>query len=348
MADAHRHIDDTYARQDEIPWVEPRIIRELSRLKPWRSLFAIGVDWLIVLLCILVCVNISYWLYPLAFVIIGTRYHGLEAMMHEATHFRLHPNRKLNELIGELSVWPIGLSVYLYRHARHFSHHKHIGTIRDAHVPQSYRKYPDRFDIPMSPWRLLRHCVVVALKFPGEVWFGQGYRSAILLWRLSRKKAILWIGFQLSMILFVVVGTLLWGLSVLWIYLLFFVLPLMWLAVISRYLRLLTEHFGIPVAQEAVAGAGTRTVLVSWPVRVLLWPHKLNYHIEHHWYPSVPFYHLPALHWVLCDSDDIRKQMHITHGLKNLFRELTRARNTSAMQRDYSQNMWLTSTTKNH
>src|SRR5690606_5842731 len=116
MADAHRHIDDTYARQDEIPWVEPRIIRELSRLKPWRSLFAIGVDWLIVLLCILVCVNISYWLYPLAFVIIGTRYHGLEAMMHEATHFRLHPNRKLNELIGELSVWPIGLSVYLYRH----------------------------------------------------------------------------------------------------------------------------------------------------------------------------------------------------------------------------------------
>jgi fatty acid desaturase len=28
----------------------------------------------------------------------------------------------------------------------------------------------------------------------------------------------------------------------------------------------------------------------------LIFPHHVNYHIEHHLYASVPHYHLPALH----------------------------------------------------
>ena len=27
-----------------------------------------------------------------------------------------------------------------------------------------------------------------------------------------------------------------------------------------------------------------------------MFPHKVNYHIEHHLYPSVPFYNLPECH----------------------------------------------------
>jgi fatty acid desaturase len=33
--------------------------------------------------------------------------------------------------------------------------------------------------------------------------------------------------------------------------------------------------------------------------RVLLFPHHVNYHVEHHLYPAVPHYHLPALHLAL-------------------------------------------------
>ena len=33
--------------------------------------------------------------------------------------------------------------------------------------------------------------------------------------------------------------------------------------------------------------------------RALLFPHHVNYHLEHHLYPAVPHYHLPALHRML-------------------------------------------------
>jgi fatty acid desaturase len=33
--------------------------------------------------------------------------------------------------------------------------------------------------------------------------------------------------------------------------------------------------------------------------RFFLFPHHVGYHIEHHLYPAVPHYHLPALHAAL-------------------------------------------------
>lgn len=321
------HIDDAYFAQDKIPAIEPEIVKRLSRLKPWRSMFAIVLDWSVIVLCIVLCEMVSYWFYPLAFIIVGTRYHGLEAMMHDATHYRLHSNKTVNDVVGELSVWPMGLSVYLYRYLRHFSHHKSIGTLKDAHIFQSYKRYPERFDIPTSGWQLFKNCIVAALHFPDEVWVGQIYRSAKLFPAFSKKRGRVWIGLQLATFLFVVAGSFVWGFKVAAIYFLFFVLPLIWVAVFSRYLRLLTEHFGIPGAQsEPFPGSATRTVLVSWPIRVFFWPHHLNYHVEHHWYPSVPFYNLPELHRHLYASPAIRERMYITRGLKNLIAELTAKR----------------------
>jgi len=317
-------MDDIYFEHDTIPKIDTEVLKNLSRLKPWRSFLAIALDWVIVILCIVLCELVSYWFYPLAFVIVGSRFHGLEAMMHEATHFRLHPNKKINEFIGELMVWPIGLSLFLYRKIRHFAHHKNIGTVKDSHVFQSYQKESTRYDVPKPLPQLLSSCFSVASRFPIEVWLGQLYTTAILLPRFSKVLGILWIGFQMTIVALVVAGSFLLGPKVAWIYFLFFVLPLLWVALFSRYLRLLTEHFGIPVdRQHAIQGSETRTVLVSWPMRVIFWPHNLNYHVEHHWYPSVPFYNLPALHQELVASPQAKQRMHITRGMKTLLKELT-------------------------
>lgn len=317
-------MDDIYYAPERIPRIDKEVIRRLSRLNPWRSLSAIVFDWIIILTCIAACEYISYWLYPIAFVIVGSRFHGLEAMMHEATHYRLHPNRAVNEIIGELSVWPLGLSLYLYRNIRHFSHHKNIGTVRDSHLHLSYRKYAARFNVPKPISQLLKSCATVAISFPVEIWWGQLYTTARILPRFSKVRGLLWILFQLIVVASVTEGVILYGWHVLMVYILFFVLPLMWVAVFSRYLRLLTEHFGIPAAHNlSVTGGETRTALVRWPVRIIFWPHLLNYHLEHHWYPSVPFYNLPYLHRLLMSSPEARDQMHVTQGIGNLIRELT-------------------------
>ena len=38
------------------------------------------------------------------------------------------------------------------------------------------------------------------------------------------------------------------------------------------------------------------------PGRGLLFPHHVNYHLEHHLYPAVPHYHLPRLHRLLAEK----------------------------------------------
>ena len=181
MTFSRKDMNDLYFDQDKIPRIEPETLRQLSKLQPWRSFLAIALDWIVIVVCIVACEKLSYWLYPVAFIIVGTRFHGLEAMMHEATHYRLHPNKSINELVGELSVWPMGLSVFLYRYVRHFSHHKNIGTIKDAHVFQSYARHSERFNIPLPPLHLLKHCLIVALSFPRDLWIGQIYDGAKLL-----------------------------------------------------------------------------------------------------------------------------------------------------------------------
>lgn len=318
-------MDDIYFEKDKIPKIDSEALRQLSNLKPWRSFLAIALDWMIIVSCIVLCEWISYWLYPVAFIIVGSRFHALDAMMHEATHYRLHPNKKINDFVGELAVWPLGLSVFFYRRVRHFSHHKSIGTVRDTHIYQSYEKHANRFTIPKPFTQLLATCLRIALQAPVELWLGQLYSTARFLPRFSRTRGILWIVFQLIMLSFIIMGSVFITPEIALVYGLFFILPLMWVAVFARYIRLLAEHFGIPGDQKnPVSGSETRTVLVPWIVRVIFWPHNLNYHVEHHWYPSVPFYNLPALHKVLIGSAQAKPHMHITRGVKNLVFELTK------------------------
>ena len=41
-------------------------------------------------------------------------------------------------------------------------------------------------------------------------------------------------------------------------------------------------------------------------------PRYIHYHIEHHWYPSVPFYNLPALHAHLLAQPEFRQHAVVT------------------------------------
>jgi fatty acid desaturase len=44
-------------------------------------------------------------------------------------------------------------------------------------------------------------------------------------------------------------------------------------------------------------------------------PRSIGYHIEHHWYPSVPFYNLPTLHARLMERAEFRAHAQCSHAL---------------------------------
>jgi len=50
-------------------------------------------------------------------------------------------------------------------------------------------------------------------------------------------------------------------------------------------------------------------------------PKNVNYHIEHHFYPSVPFYRLPELHRVLMSKAEFKDSVHVTRSYFGVLRE---------------------------
>jgi fatty acid desaturase len=56
----------------------------------------------------------------------------LQLFLHEASHYNIAPNRKLNDLLCDALIsWQVGTSVARYRPI-HFAHHRHLGTRADT------------------------------------------------------------------------------------------------------------------------------------------------------------------------------------------------------------------------
>jgi fatty acid desaturase len=77
-------------------------------------------------------------------------------------------------------------------------------------------------------------------------------------------------------------------------YLVLWVLPLVTVVQAILRLRAIAEHGATTDFSSPLTAARTN-VAPAW-LEWLIFPHHVNYHIEHHLYASVPHYHLPRLH----------------------------------------------------
>lgn len=294
------------------------VIKTLSTLNPSITIRWIVFDWLFILATALFC---HYFFHPALYIItvllIGGRISGLGVLQHEAVHFRLHPNRKLNDWISDLfAAWPLGFSTDSYRAIRHFPHHRSIGLKDDPHRWQTYENNDD-WVFPKKKTRLIIQLIKVMLLGPIDfaISFSRSltYSPKKYPSKLSYTIRILYYSLLLGCcIAFPQFG---WGVVIYWL------IPLLlWYPVLKEW-RLMAEHFGI--SKEAdLHGDGTRTTVIGWFGKTFLVPHNLNYHVEHHQYPSVPFFNLPKLHDIMLDNSE-GDGFHITYGYDRVFSELT-------------------------
>ena len=87
--------------------------------------------------------------------------------------------------------------------------------------------------------------------------------------------------------------------AVLWL------LPLLTVLQPILRLRAICEHGAVSDLSSPLTAARcnrTSGSLANWLGRALLFPHHVNFHLEHHLYPAVPHYHLPRLHRLLRDK----------------------------------------------
>lgn len=286
-----------------------QVIRELSVLQPRKAIAAIVVEWVGILAAMALCEAVWHPLvYACAVVWIGARQHALAVLGHDAAHFRLLPDRRWNDWVANLTTqWPTFLSVEGFRHY-HGEHHRFTGTAADGNRTIWKTHTADghltaEWTYPKTPLALGLTILRRAAFVTGLYWIVRGL-VAMVLFRRSWVQVIARLTFY-GVSVWVLVAT-----GVLQGFLLYWIVPYCTWHMACQYLRLICEHSA--VHSTAPAYTMTRTTLARWWERWLIVPRYIHYHIEHHWYPSVPFYNLPALHAHLLAQPEFRQHAVVT------------------------------------
>ncbi len=279
-------------------------IKELSKLDPARALAATGVEWLGVAGAVALC--IWFWhpaLYLIAVLFIGARQHALLVIGHDASHYRYLPVRWQNDLFANLFLmWPMFASVEGFRKF-HGAHHQYTNLPNDGnrHIWATHdaagELAPD-WQFPKSGWGLALVLLRRAAFVTGIFWIVRGVIGSFIIpspgWMVAAKLAfygsiglaLTWFGGWTALLLYWIVPYCTWHIAI-------------------QYARLICEHSA--VESEEKEYAVTRTTIPTWLERIFILPRNIGYHIEHHWYPSVPFYRLPELHRALMAREGFRE-----------------------------------------
>lgn len=284
-------------------------IKELSRVSTGRSLYHVSECWLIIALAIYgsaVMFPLSLGIlgvvaYLLAVAVIASRQHALMVLTHEGIHKRLSRLFWVNDWLARLSMaFPVFTSLAKWRFI-HLYHHQSPHTADDPDRA-IYARYP----IARKKFLhvLLRDLcglnVISTLKYFMDVPFvGRAFNRRFLGEDRVRKyqsvsdMRAFWIFWA------VVCGTgfLIGGQRFLVFMLLYWLIPYCTFTQVLFRIRGAIEHGNIPDPRDPYRQ--TRTYFLNSLSGFFFAPKQVNYHLEHHLYPSIPFYNLPRMHAVL-------------------------------------------------
>lgn len=274
-----------------------------SDLAGWSAL---GFTWGVIALCFAALIWMPHPLtYALAVVVTGGRQLALAILLHEGAHGTLFKTRWLNQHAAD---WLAGRWIWVdlarYRE-HHLKHHAHTNQSGDPDLslvdpfPASRSSVRRKFLRDLSGLSGLRRVV-------GQVLMDAG----VLKWTVAADIEKLPIGGRRwhDLVLeslrrmrgMVLVHALLAGALALsghlWVYSVWWVAYLTTFGVFMR-LRSMAEHACTERSGNMLRN--TRTTRAGVLARMTVAPIRVNFHIEHHFMASVPYFRLPALHAVL-------------------------------------------------
>ena len=287
----------------------PDELAPLTRLSDARSLAAVGLTFGVIGAAL--AFGIAVWPSPwiaLAVLVIGVQQHALFVLAHEAAHYRLLRWRAANDALGRLIGMSGGVSMCTYR-VTHRLHHNHLYGDEDPDTA-IHGGYPRGV---AYLWKKLAQdvCGLNAWKtfayfFGAPALNAETRRAARPLDDTSPQLRASARRDRWAVVAFHVGAPLLafafGGAQGLALYLVLWALPLLTVLQPILRLRAICEHGAVSDLGSPLTAARTnRTAggLANALGRLLLFPHHVNYHVEHHLFPAVPHYRLPALHRLL-------------------------------------------------
>lgn len=225
----------------------------------------------------------TLWIWPAMFI------HGVIlvhhfSLQHECCHYTVFKTRWLNDVVGNICGFIIMLPNRHFRY-EHCDHHTHTQVHGDD---------PELIPLPKT--------------LAGYFW----YLSSIPYWRnkftelflhtrghltdqekhfvpKEEHATIIWEARIMLMLYTTIIA--ICALTNWWAPIWFWWLPVVLGEPVMRFIRM-TEHVGKPCIREMTEN--TRTNYVMRHMQFLSW--NMNYHAEHHYASSVPYYALPKLH----------------------------------------------------
>lgn len=291
-------------------------LRALSRLRPWISNLCIFLEWTIILGTIWFCsANFCVWTVLLGNFIISTRQHALFILSHEAIHWRLHKNAVINDFVSDFfCLWPKFASTAGGRKI-HGPHHVHLGGPDDAnrrlwntHTPEGKRNPEWKYPKPSSKFF---YDFLVRMAGPTGTGWVLGYVEGMTPFfaNISVNLVIYWASMATLFSIFHLWREFCW----------FWLLPFCTLHIAIMYFRIALEHHGLPKPHLV------RITVVKNPFWWFFFmPYHVGLHLEHHTYPSIPFYNLPAAHELLKTHPDYSSKAYVSHGFLQGVSELLR------------------------
>jgi len=279
----------------------PTKIKELTRLHHGKAAWAVVETVAVVAVCVVV--SLTYWhvlvVVP-AMVIIASRQQAFFVLAHDAAHYRMFRQRWLNDLVGRLCGTVVGITMCTYR-VVHRLHHNHLYESRDPDIPL-------HGGYPRGRLYLLRKLAKDLAGF--TAWKTYGYffgapainkdrdtasrpldDTAPALRQAARRDRWLVAAFHVGAPAVAFAAG--YGIE----YVVLWALPLVTILQPILRFRAICEHGAVTDFHSPLTAA--RTNLCPPWLAWALFPHHVNYHIEHHMYPSIPHYNLPACHQAL-------------------------------------------------
>ncbi len=285
----------------------PATWADLRRVSRWRGVWLVAHAWGSIALILALAVWLGPFSWPFAIALIGGRQLGLAILMHDAAHGLLHPNRALNNWLGQwASGVAVGSDLKAYR-TYHLAHHRFTQQPEDPDLSLSAPFPTSR----ASLWRK------VARDLSGRTFLkqrGAQLRIAVRGEGPLRSAFLRFVGFQLGLL---ALSLLLWGWTPF----------LLWLVSLATTFQLALRVRNIAEHACTATGPGdpfshARTTRANWLERALVAPYWVNFHAEHHLFMGLPCYRLPAAHAALV-KDGHAERLTIAPGYASVLRMVT-------------------------
>jgi len=264
------------------------VIRKLAKRSDlWGAWLTLHV-WGVIALAVAAFIMFpNPWVYAAAFLIIGSRQHGLSILAHDTAHGVMFETKAINEWVGKyLLAAPYGGDMLSYR-KYHLKHHRFAQSEHDPDLPLS-AKFPTRKSSLIRKFlRDVTGLTFLRIRYAAFKMKRSGTRMPGTEAFDNNASRPYWISNAILFGLFILIGHP-------WLFLTLWLLPLWtWFFACLR-LRNIAEHGMTTNDDNPLTHA--RTTHANVIERILFAPYWVNYHIEHHAYMFVPCYRLKALH----------------------------------------------------